>query len=348
MKTIFVVILFPFAHIYGFFVEIRALLYDYKLFKSSKSPCFSIGIGNITVGGTGKTPHIEYFIRKYRDKHTATLSRGYGRKTKGFLAVNEQMNASLAGDEPWQFFLKFGTTVKVNVGEKRAPAAEKIHDLYPDVELLLLDDVFQHRAIQPDFMILLCDYNRPFFYDYPFPAGRLREFRKGARRANAIIVSKCPDELTAQERSLFIQKLNQYAPGVAVAFTRFDYAQLVPVNPAQTVPLHWLLVTGIAQAQPLVEHLQTQDSLLAHLEYADHHILTKEESQHVVYTFHNLPEAEKGILITEKDYARLNAVTKDLWKDIPVYYIPIEVRFIEGEDLLLQKIKYAMNSKAVV
>ncbi|MDB5258250.1 MAG: tetraacyldisaccharide 4-kinase [Chitinophagaceae bacterium] len=348
MKRVLIFILYPFAEIYGFFVEVRGLLYDLNVFHSHRSACFSIGIGNITVGGTGKTPHIEYLIRKFKDKNIATLSRGYGRETHGFLTVNESMNATLAGDEPWQFFLKFGTFVKVTVGEKRVPAAEKIHTLYPEVDLLLMDDVFQHRAIQPDVMILLCDYNRPFFYDYPFPAGRLREFRKGAQRADAIIVSKCPDSLTPEERSSFIKKLNRYAPSVPVAFSKFSYGQVVAVTPSDRVPSRWLLVTGIAQAQPLVDYLQTQNSLMGHLEYADHHNFTKEESIKVLNTYQELAGKDTGVLLTEKDYARLSRLTRELWKEIPLYYIPIEVCFLEGEDFLLQKIRQAMNSKDVV
>ena len=146
-----VILLYPFSLLYGIIMTLRGLCYDRGIFKIQTTAVFSIGIGNITVGGTGKTPHIEYFIRKYEasDK-MATLSRGYGRKTKGFLSVERSLGPEKVGDEPWQFFLKFGEKVRVNVGEKRAPAAARIHQLYPEVNLLLMDDVFQHRVIAPD------------------------------------------------------------------------------------------------------------------------------------------------------------------------------------------------------
>jgi tetraacyldisaccharide 4'-kinase len=349
MKFVFTVLFYPFTLAYGCLVEIRHFFYKIGLFKTHKTPIFSIGVGNITVGGTGKTPHIEYLIRKYKDSHQiATLSRGYGRATQGFLAVDGAMNAAQVGDEPWQFFMKFGAYVSVNVGEKRAPAAEKIHALYPAVDLLLLDDVFQHRAVQPDGMILLCDYNRPFFYDHPFPSGRLREFRKGAKRADVIIVSKCPFSLSSKEKTFFIEQLHRYAPQVPVAFSAFAYGEVMAINPADRVPARWLLVTGIAQPQPLVDHLQTQHILLGHLEYSDHHSFTEEESKEILTTYQKHAATDTGVLMTEKDYARLSDTTKKLWAAMPLYYIPIEVCFLEGEDFLLEKIQQAMKRRDVV
>jgi tetraacyldisaccharide 4'-kinase len=324
----------------------RNFLFDKGFFKVSETKIPSIGIGNLTVGGTGKTPHIEYFIRYFKDsKEIATLSRGYGRKTKGFLAVKHSMTAEQTGDEPWQFFIKFGHQIKVNVGEKRAPAADNIHELYPDVNLLLMDDVFQHRAVKPDFSILLCDYTRPFFQDYPFPAGRLREFRTGARRANAIIVSKCPPDISREERASFIHRLKFYAPSIPVAFSMFAYGEVVSVFNTSSRPARWLLVTGIARPQSLVEYLQAQHMLLEHLQYADHHDFSEAESQEVLHTFQKLNDKDAGILITEKDYARLSPAIKEVWKQLPLFYIPIAVEFIEGKELLLQNIQQALDRK---
>lgn len=342
-----IIILYPFSALYGSILAIRNFLFDNGLFIEQKTTVPSIGLGNITVGGTGKTPHIEYLIRHFEQhKKIATLSRGYGRKTKGFFAIDGSMNSDQAGDEPWQFFLKFGQKVKVNVGEKRAPAAEEIHRLYPEVDLLLMDDVFQHRAVRPDFSILLCDYTRPFFKDYPFPAGRLREFRSGARRADSIIVSKCPVDISKEERISFIHQLKSYAPGVPVSFSTFSYGQVIPVFDSSVTPTRWLLVTGIARPQLLVSYLKSQQALIEHIQYADHHEFSAAESRDVVNVYQKLMDKDTGILITEKDYARLNPLTKELWKEIPLFYIPIAVEFIEGEELLLQNIQRALDRKA--
>lgn len=340
-------LLYPFSVVYGSIIAFRSFCYQRGIFKVSKTPVFSIGVGNITVGGTGKTPHVEYLIRKYKASHQlATLSRGYGRKTKGFLTVDSSLSAEKVGDEPWQFFMKFGQQVKVNVGEKRAPAAQKINSLYPMVDWLIMDDVFQHLAVKPNFSILLCDYTRPFFQDYPFPLGRLREFRKGAQRADTIIVSKCPEAMSKEERAFFTSQLERYAPGIPVAFSKFTYGEVIPVLDVISKPAHWLLVTGIARPLPLVEYLQSQNSLLGHLQYPDHHDFSEAESLDVVKAYKKLGDHTAGILITEKDYARLSPMTKEAWKELPLFYIPIEVAFIEGEELLLQNIQRAEEGKA--
>ena len=261
IKGVLTVILYPFSVLYGSIISIILFLYEKGIYTQSATPIFSIGIGNITVGGTGKTPHVEFLISKFRERYRiATLSRGYGRKTKGFLAVNNKLGPNEVGDEPWQFFLKFGSAIKVNVGEKRVEASQQIHTLFPEVDLLLMDDVFQHHAVRADFSILLCDYTNPFFNDFPFPAGRLREFRSGAKRADVIIVSKCPAFLSATEQKDFRTSLHKYAPEVAVFFSTFIYGSYTPVfqSSISIIPTQWLLVTGIANPKPLQKHLQEQ------------------------------------------------------------------------------------------
>ena len=337
--------MFPFSVVYGFIVWLIELSYAQGICTSRKSPVFSIGVGNITVGGTGKTPHTEFLIDQFLGKHTiATLSRGYGRKTKGFLAVTDQLGPAQVGDEPWQFFLKFGSRVKVNVGEKRVEAAEKIHALYPSVDLLLMDDVFQHHAIQADFNILLCDYTNPFFKDYPFPAGRLREFRSGAKRADVIIVSKCPCSLSETEKQYFRKALHRYAPQGEVFFSAFVYGEAVPIfKTTINTPSSWVLVTGIANPKPLRQHLEHHNALLKHLEYADHHNFSDQELEEIVSTYKGIKASNAGVLLTEKDYARLTEAAKNILKDVPLFYIPITVQLLEYEDLFWRKIMLAMQ-----
>lgn len=347
MKNVFVLLLYPFSLIYGCLVEIRGLLYKLGVFKTERTSIFSIGVGNLTVGGTGKTPHVEYLIEQFiNENKLATLSRGYGRKTIGFIPVQPTNNAEQVGDEPWQLFLKYGSNVRINVGEKRVPAEQKIHQLYPEVNMLILDDVYQHRAIQPDYMILLCDYNRPFFDDYPFPAGRLREFRSGAKRADTIVVTKCPSTFSSEERTAFQKSIQRVAPDVPVAFSKFTYGKVKPVFSSAIQPLKWLLVTGIANPKPLVEHLQKQGNLVQHIEYSDHHDFSAAESTAVLNAYNALADKEVGVLVTEKDFARLSDLTKQMWQHLPLFYIPITVSFLEGEDLLLQNIQRARVRKA--
>jgi tetraacyldisaccharide 4'-kinase len=192
------ILLLPVAWLYEGITRLRNWLYDKGYKKSTSFPLPVISVGNLTVGGTGKTPHVEYLVRLLKDqRQLVTLSRGYGRQTKGFLIADEQANAATIGDEPMQFYQKFGHQIKVAVGEKRVPAIEQILRLYPKTEIILLDDAFQHRAVRPCFSILLSDYHRPFYTDFVLPAGRLRESRKGAGRADAVIFSKCPQNLSA-------------------------------------------------------------------------------------------------------------------------------------------------------
>jgi tetraacyldisaccharide 4'-kinase len=346
-KGLLKTLLLPFAVLYGLIVRSIQFLHNSGLYKKTRTPMFSIGIGNITVGGTGKTPHVEFLISKYKERFKiATLSRGYGRNTKGFIPVTKKLGPNAVGDEPWQFFLKFGDNVKVNVGEKRVAASQKIHTLYPDVDLLLMDDVFQHHAVQADFSILLCDYTNPFFKDYPFPAGRLREFRSGAKRADAIIVSKCPANLLDSEKAYFVTSLSKYAPAVPVFFSTYHYGSYIPVfETTANVPSKWLLVTGIANPKPLENHLREVNAFEGHLEFADHHAFTDKELSLVVSTFHALKAQDKGVLLTEKDYARLSNNAKSILSALPVYYVPIEVKFLGNENELLQKIDIAMHAR---
>ncbi|WP_332367845.1 tetraacyldisaccharide 4'-kinase [Spirosoma telluris] len=190
-------LLLPLSGLYGLVLDVRNWLYDSYLLKSIRPSVYSIGVGNLTVGGTGKTPMIEFLIKRYaflvtnRLAETATLSRGYGRLTRGFRNANDTDTAETIGDEPLQLYRKFGTHVRVCVGERRADAIQKIQEIHPETKRILLDDAFQHRAVRPHLNILLMDYNRPFYDDYPFPAGRLRERRKGANRADVVVVTKC-------------------------------------------------------------------------------------------------------------------------------------------------------------
>jgi tetraacyldisaccharide 4'-kinase len=289
-------------------------------------------VGNLTVGGTGKTPHVEYLIRLLKDHMPlATLSRGYGRQTKGFIIADEQASASTVGDEPMQFFRKFGSQVGVVVGEKRVPAIQRIIQIYPQTEAILLDDAFQHRAVSPSFSILLSDYNRPFYQDYTLPSGRLRESRTGARRADMIIVSKCPDHLKDTEQAAITNRIGKYSrTGVPVYFTGIHYGKPLPYYIHSTFAPRILLVSGLANPLPLEKYVQSTYQLLHHIVFKDHHAYTSQDVLHIQESFYQ--HKADVILTTEKDYVKLvQPALKSLVATLPFYYLPIEVCFLFGQ-----------------
>lgn len=309
----------------------RNNLFDRGLFRQFSPPQRAISVGNITVGGTGKTPLIEYLARLLQTTQSiATLSRGYGRRTKGFRVANDQTDtAKTIGDEPLQLLRKFGDTVTVCVGEKRADALQKLYQLRPDITAVLLDDAFQHRAVQPHLNLLLCDYNRPFYDDYPFPAGLLREGRMGANRADAVIVTKCPNALSQTEQTAIRQQIGRYSrPGVPVFFAglRYDapvsFATGEAVLPGQPV----MLVSGLANADPLDQYVRGQFGVLAHRRFADHYAYTRADVDRLLA---QLP-AGATALTTEKDWVKLDALLTDAEKNRWVY-LPVAVYFLAGE-----------------
>ncbi|QHT71281.1 tetraacyldisaccharide 4'-kinase [Rhodocytophaga rosea] len=327
------IVLFPFSWLYRLITDIRNWLYEEGYKKSIRFPVPVISVGNLTVGGTGKTPHVEYLIRLLKDKYRiATLSRGYGRKTKGFLLANDRIHAGDIGDEPMQFYRKFTGQIQVAVGEKRVPAIDELLSRQPVPEVIILDDAYQHRAVQPSFSILLSDYNRPFYRDYVLPSGRLRERRAGAKRADVILVSKCPEGLSKAEKQAITQEINSYAkPATPVYFTTIRYGQPVCFDTKpETFQGPVLLVSGLANAQPLEKYVQHTYTLSHHMALNDHHTYTAKDLDAISSQF--MQVQAKHILVTEKDYVKL--MHPDFAAQIsrlPIWYLPIEVCFLFGE-----------------
>jgi tetraacyldisaccharide 4'-kinase len=327
------IILIPFSWLYRLITDIRNWLYD-KGYKSSTG--FSlpvISVGNITVGGTGKTPHVEYLIRLLKEEYRiATLSRGYGRQTKGFLLASNQTQAADIGDEPMQFYQKFSGQIQVAVGEKRVNAIEKLLLQQPSPELIILDDAFQHRAVQASLSMLLTDYHRPFYKDLVLPAGRLRERRDSAARADMIIVSKCPEAMAVIEKEQITREIRRYArPATPVYFTSIRYGKPVSFGKQENhLQGPVLLVSGLANAKPLEQYVQQTYTLAHHLSFKDHHTYTKSDLAAILRLFGQYQAAQ--ILVTEKDYVKL--LHPDLSAQIsalPIWYLPIEVCFLFGE-----------------
>lgn len=263
----------------------------------------------------------------------ATLSRGYGRQTKGFRIAAEADTAATIGDEPRQLYRKFTPLIQVCVGERRADAIRAMLNQYPETKQILLDDAYQHRAVQPHLNLLLMDYARPFYDDYPFPAGRLRERRAGARRADAIVVTKCPMDLFSTEQQRMVERIRPYArPETPVFFAGLHYD--LPVSFATQQPVSDLsnvvLVSGLANANPLEQYVRQTFRLSNHQRFADHYAYTRADLERIMAA---LPP-DTALLTTEKDWVKLDALLtpaeRDSW---PLYYLPVAVQFLPGHEL---------------
>ena len=310
------ILLRPASWLYGAILSIRNKLYDLDVLHSSDTAITSIGIGNITVGGTGKTPHTEYLIRHIIKTHNvAYLSRGYQRKTKGFVLAGENTTYKEIGDEATQIYSKYGITTAVDAN--RHHGISKIQTLCPTTDIVLLDDIYQHRSVHPDLNILLIDYNRPIQKDSILPYGRLRESATNTDRADIIIVTKCPPQMQEVEKLTFRTQINPY-PYQNLYFTTIDYLPPTTLDNTATPDIHGyelLIVTGIAQPQHLHNHLKQYTSTIHHISYPDHHTFTQHDIQHIVDTFSHLAPEHRAIIITEKDAARL-----------PLNLIPDQIR----------------------
>ena len=325
-------LLFPFSVLYSLVTGIRNRLYDqgYKPAASFEVPIISVG--NLAVGGTGKTPLIEHLIRLLKPNYKiATLSRGYKRTTKGIRIARHGDNASTIGDEPFQFYKKFKGEIPVVVGEERALAIPVLMDEHPETEIILLDDAFQHRQVRPAFQILLTDYNHPFYKDFLLPAGRLRESRKGASRADAIVVAKCPDEISIDEMMDIEGTIRKYSDK-PVFFTKVRYGDLVAFGRRQdSLPDNVILVSGLANAKPLENYVALTYKLLHHFDFPDHHQYSENELEKISA----LAKKNNAVVITsEKDAVKIDDRRfQTILGETPFFYVPIEIEFLKiGKD----------------
>lgn len=335
-------LLWPFSLIYGFITYMRNKCYDLGIFETFVIPKKSICVGNLSVGGTGKTPHVAYLAEYLSQfKETAILSRGYGRNTKGFIHVNEQSTTEKVGDEPLFYFKHFKDKVHVAVCEKRKDGVIELNKLFPSNELIILDDAFQHRAVKAGFSILLTDFNDPFSSDLVLPAGNLREWKIGKKRADCLIATKCPSVLTELEKKTFA--INLGVNREKVYFSTIEYGEMKPLLFQVEEPKSVLLITGIANPIPLIRHLKSK-FYVEHIQYDDHHVFTKEEIDKIHQKFDTFASDEKIILTTEKDFMRLKDFTSK-WNlnAYPWYYQPITVK-IDNEKQFKSLIDQYVNT----
>jgi tetraacyldisaccharide 4'-kinase len=326
------IILFPFAVLYDLVTRIRNYLYDRGLKPSVGFDVITISVGNLTVGGTGKTPMIEHLIRILRPEYpVATLSRGYGRNTKGFRLAGKDDNATTIGDEPFQIYKKYGEKVKVAVCEDRAFAIPNILQDGDEDYVILMDDAYQHRRVRPTFSILLSDFNRPFYNDFLLPAGRLRESRSNAKRANAVVISKCPHDIS-DDTMMEIEKYVRRYASAPVFFTKIHYGEPVSFGKGGKISDKVILVSGIAYSRPLKSYVTSNFSLITHLDFPDHYTYQVSDIASLEALAAQHPDA--SILTTEKDMVKLDVSHfQERMRSLPIFYLPVETEFIKnGED----------------
>lgn len=320
-------LLFPIAMLYGLILSIRNGLFNIKIFKGQHTTIPSIGIGNLSIGGTGKSIVVDYLITiLHRNYFISVLSRGYGRKSRGFIMANTSSTALEIGDEPFQF-LKKHPKIRVAVGEDRVRAVNKLLKIDSKINLLILDDVMQHRWIIADHLLLTTTYADPFFNNFPFPSGNLREFSKGKKRSESILVTKCPSDIGMKDRINFEKKC-KLASNQKIFFTKISYSKtIINVQNKQSVDYlkgkKVILVTGIANPHPLLDFLKSKNILFKHLNYRDHFNFNKRTIEKI--------KNEAGnslILSTEKDYGRLYP----LMKSDKLFYIPISLSFFSKNE----------------
>lgn len=329
-------LLYPLMYIYEIVVRFRNFLFDKGIMKSSEFDFPVIVVGNLRVGGTGKTPHVDYLIQLLsKEFNVGSLSRGYGRKTSGFREVNLLNKSYETGDESLQLKLKY-PDIPVFVGENRVEAITQILFEHSELHCLILDDAFQHRALKAGVTILLSEYKKLFLDDKLLPLGRLREPIEGANRADIIIITKCPKYLRSIDQQAVIERINPRAD-IPVFFSFFKNGRLYPLAGHENVAYpslveEVLLVCGIANPKPLIDHLDENYEEISTLLFKDHHVYTKNDLHKIMQKFNSISCKNKIIITTEKDATRFKDVG-DVpgWSKLPIYVSPIEVEFI-GDD----------------
>ena len=353
-KSIMDALLTPFSWGYGAGVWLRNAAFNVGLLPQEEFDVPVVSVGNITVGGTGKTPHVEYIIEAlYRRYHIAVLSRGYKRKTKGFILASNNMTPRDIGDEPYQIFRKFSGLITLAVCESRRKGIRELLRIDPDINLILLDDGFQHRYVKPKVNIVLVDYNLPPYEDKLMPLGTLREPARNVLRGDIVVVTKCPSDITAMDIRMVKKNLALF-PYQGLFFSNIRYADPVPVFPVQSpqiTSLQWLreddavlCLTGIATPKPLVRYLRQFAARVKVMHFDDHHFFTRRDFSDIFKVYNSLEGKRKFIITTEKDAVRImNNPYYPPTRRHCIFYIPMRVGFLEMEgsnfiDELVKKI----------
>lgn len=336
-------ILTPFSWLYGAAVWVRNFAFKIGILRQEKFDVPVVSVGNITVGGTGKTPHVEYIVEALcRDYSIAVLSRGYKRETKGFILASDNISVRDLGDEPYQIYHKFRGSITLAVCERRTKGIRELLRINPEINLILLDDAFQHRYVKPKVNIVLVDYNRPPFNDKLLPLGQLREPAHRILEADVVVVSKCPTDIKPVEIRMMKENLELF-PATQLFFSNIKYAQPMPVfqiTSPELTSFKWiesddllLGLTGIANHKPFMLYLKQFGSRLKVIHYDDHHYYTRDDFKYIFRVFNELEGKKKYIITTEKDAVRiLNNPYFPPTMRKHIYYVPIRVGFLNYEE----------------
>lgn len=329
------ILLFPLSLIYGLIIWIRNKLFDKGWLSSSSFNLPLIGVGNLSAGGTGKSPMVEFILKQLVHTHKpAVLSRGYKRKTAGYALANEQSTALEIGDEPMLFHNKF-PGVAVAVGEERIVAIPQLLHDRPDTEVIVLDDAFQHRYVRAGLDLLLTDYNNLFTRDWFLPTGDLRDLTSSYKRAHILVVTKCPPYLSEIERDKIIAEITPIE-GQSIFFTTIEYGAPYHLVSGEARAIgnntEVLLISGIANPRPLKKYISEQAETYYEILYGDHHIFTIDDLMEIRKRFESIVSDDKMIITTEKDAVRLTKFNVSL-TDYPIYVLPIQLRFLFGQEM---------------
>lgn len=339
------IITLPILPFYAFIVAFRNWSYDKGIINSNSFDIPIISVGNLSVGGTGKTPSTEYLIRLLKVDHKlGVLSRGYRRKTKDYLEVEVDMTSTMTGDEPLQMKRKFPEII-MSVDRERLNGITSMLIDHPEIDAILLDDAYQHRAVRPGINILLTTFDEPFFDDKLLPIGDLREFKSGKKRADIVMVTKCPDDLSQDQKNKFKEQLNLGAHQL-LCFSKIGYGEMKQLVDSDFTPSKKvLLVTGIAKPEPLKLHLETQGYTLKHVEFRDHHSFSRTDIANLKDIFDNFEAS--CIITTEKDATRLKSFESQIRElKLPICFLEIQTEIVDGKAAFDEKIiSYVKENK---
>lgn len=343
IKKIVFVLLYPFSVLYNLITSIRNLLFDLKIIKSFEPDVFSVGVGNLTVGGTGKTPVTDFLIGFLNDNRTAVISRGYGRSTRGFIELKEDLTASEVGDEPKMLFERHRNSTKFFVSESRVAGYQRAVSEYPETNLFVFDDVFQHRHFRPQLMIMLNDYNRPFYNDVLLPSGRLRESRSGAERADIILVTKCPIFSENSEKRQIADEIRKYTSDK----TSIYFSHFIPGDPVNKNGLvldseqKIILMSGIARNDQFCKDLAQKYEIIEHFAYGDHYQYTTTDLKKILNVYPDLP-----IVTTEKDFVKIRDIAGGSFMK-NLYFVPLTLKIDQEESFKSEVLTSFMNHKKI-
>jgi tetraacyldisaccharide 4'-kinase len=336
------VFLLPFAFLFRFITDVRNYLFDLEMIKSCQSPIKTLVVGNLSVGGTGKTPMVEFLIRHLGESTLlGSLSRGYGRKSKGFLQAKPDSLSAEIGDEPLQIYRKFGGNIPVFVGEDRVNALQKIAKISDEIDLMILDDAFQHRKLKPDFSIILTPFSNPFFTDFVLPLGRLRERRENVKRADVVIVTKCPESFAKVEKGYYVAQIRKYAlKNIPIFFSNIGYGSpdFISGNESK-FSKKVIVIAGLADNTLFLDYCKKHFEVVEVLSFADHFDYGFKEASQILVLWKKHREQSAVLLTTEKDAVKLKFLAdQGKLEEIPIFALPIQAKFETNEQEMLLRI----------